>query len=294
MKILFDESHGEPTLEELYTSFMNSMKELGNEVEVLKSAPLSDEVLGAGDVFMTSFPQDPFSAEEIAALKRFVEGGGGVFIVAEEGDWEGFKEKINALSKEFGIEFNDDEVHDPTDSISESYSNIHTLKEHPVTEGVKDFMIYGGCSLKVSGNAQAIATGDDDTFSTLDYYKAGEYPPVLAAAEHGAGRVVGIGDGSLLRDNFISQYNNHQLAINILNWLGERAGEKKEEPEPKEEPKEDLKAQILDAIGELEKKYTELDKLKADGKVSEDEYKSKIAEYGEQLDELEKMLKEVG
>jgi len=292
MKILFDESHGEPTLEELYTSFTKTMKELGSEVEVLKSAPLTGEALGAGDVFMTSFPQDPFSAEEINTIKSFVEGGGGLFVVGEEGNWEGFKEKINTLSKEFGIEFNDDEVHDPTDSISESYSRIHTLKEHPISEGVKDFMIYGGCSLKISGNAQAVATGDDDTFSTHGYYKEGEYPPVLAAAEYGSGRVVCIGDGSLFRDNFIDQYNNRKLAINIISWLGESAGKKKEE-EAAAAPEKDIKTEILDAIGDLEKKYGELDKLKAEGKISEDDYNSKVTEYGAQLDELEKMLKEV-
>ncbi|MFQ6135667.1 MAG: DUF4350 domain-containing protein [Candidatus Hydrothermarchaeales archaeon] len=286
MAVVYDQSHGEPKLEEYYSSFSRSMTSRGYRVDVLNAKPLNLDELKGYKVLMISFPQKKFSDEEIKGIINFVGDGGGLFVVGEEGNWGGFKEILNSLSKEFGITFNDDEVHDPTDSVGESYSVIHTMKEHPVLNEVEKFVIYGGCSLNVSGDAEAIATGDDDTFSTKDYYKAGDYPPVLAVSEYLDGRVLCIGDGSLFRNRFINEFYNKQLALNIIEWLsrGKKAG-----AEAEEYTKED----ILNEIDEIEKKYTQLRDDYSEGKINEDEYRGKIAEYGERLEELEKMLAEL-
>lgn len=280
MAVLYDESHGEPKFEEYYSALNRYLSNIGERIDVLGSAPIDPDKLKGYAVFVISFPQKGFTKEEIETLNNYVSEGGGVFLVAEEGDFNHFKERLNSISKKFGITFNDDEVLDPTDKIGDYYSIIHTFKDHPVTQGVDKFVLYGGCSLNISGDAMAVATGDNDTYSTEEYYKGGDYPPVLAVVEHGKGRVACIGDGSLFRNNFINEFNNKQLALNLFRWL---SGSDVEEEDDREE--------VLKAIGELEEKYDELNVLRDAGKLSEEEYRTLAEEYGQVFEHLERKLK---
>ncbi len=280
MAVLYDESHGEPKFEEYYSALNRYLSNMGERIDVLGSAPIDLSKLKGYDVFVISFPQKGFTKEEIDTLKKYVSGGGGLFLVAEEGDFNHFKERLNSISEVFGITFNDDEVLDPTDKIGEYYSIIHTFSDHSVVRGVKKFVLYGGCSLNLSGNALAVATGDDDAYSTEEYYKAGDYPPVLAVVEHGDGRVACIGDGSLFRNNFINEFNNKQLALNLFSWLsGAVIGEV------------DDRGDVLKALEELEEKYDELNMLREAGKLSEEEYRTLAEEYGQVFEHLERKLK---
>lgn len=280
MAVLYDVSHKEPKLEDYYSAFSRYLSNVGDRVDVLNTSPITIESLKNYDVLMISFPQMKFGKEEISAVVNFVSNGGGLFLAGEEGDFNHFKDNLNSISKKFSIVFNDDEVLDPTDRIGEYYSIIHTFEDHPITTGVEKFVVYGGCSLKLEGSAKAIATGDDDSYSTEGYYKAGEYPPVLCALEHGKGRVVCVGDGSFFRNNFVNEFNNKQLAINIISWLSGAPAETGVE-------KED----VMKEIEELEQKYDELNVLHSDGKLTDDEYRRKAEEYGHKLDQLERKLK---
>ncbi len=286
MALAYDESHENPRLSEFYSSFGRTLTSCGHRVDVFNPGPISVENLKDYRVLMISLPLKKFSGDEVAALEDFVKNGGGLFLVGDEGNWKGFKDIINSVSDKFGITFNDDEVHDPTDSIAESYSVIHTMKPHPIVDDVDKFVIYGGCSLNLSSDAQPVATGDDDTFSTKEYYKAGEYPPVLAVSEVGGGRVVCIGDGSLFRNRFINEFYNKQLALNIVDWLSKESKE--------EAAKGQLTRQeVINEIDMLESKYTQLRDDYSAGKFNDDEYRLKMSEYGKLAEELESMLAEV-
>lgn len=287
MTILYDESHGEPSLEEYYSSFSRYITSNGFRIDVLYDPKLLKDRLDKFKVFMISFPQEKFSSGGIKNIVNFVGEGGGLFLVGEEGNFGGFKSILNSISENFGITFNDDEVHDPTDSIAESYSIIHTLEEHPILKGVSKFVVYGGCSLNVSGQAKAIASGDDDTYSTEGYYKAGDYPPVLAISEYLKGRVVCIGDGSLFRNRFINEYYNKQLGLNIIEWLA--SAKAVQEPE-----KRYAREEIIREIDEIEKKYSGLREKYSKGEINDDQYRKKIAEYGGKLEKLESMLSGLG
>jgi uncharacterized membrane protein len=280
MAVLYDESHKEPKLEDYYSALSRYLTNAGDRIDVLNTAPITLESLKNYDVFMISFPQEKFNDDEIISIMNFIANGGGLFLVAEEGNFNNFKDNLNAVSKKFEITFNDDEVLDPTDKVGDYYSIIHTFEEHPISKGIEKFVVYGGCSLKVEGGAKTIAMGDDDSYSTEGYYKAGDYPPVLCALEHQQGKVVCIGDGSFFRNNFINEFNNKQLALNIINWLSGEAVETEGE-------KED----VLKEIEELEQKYDQLNDQYKVGKISEDEYRRTAEDYGQRLDQLERKLK---
>jgi uncharacterized membrane protein len=284
MAILYDKSHKEASFKNYYTDLTNYLNKAGEAMDVLRNTPITAEALSAYDVFIVSFPQHNFNEKEIDIAVNFVEEGGGLFLVGEEWNFNRFKSNLNSLSKRFDITFNDDEVLDPVnrvlnspDRIGDYYFSIKELEEHPITEGVDELNIYGGCSLKVNSHSKIIVRGSKHCYSSEGYYKPGDCPPLLTSLEFGKGRVVCLGDGSMLRNSFINEGDNKKLAVNIIRWLSNGKSKDGEE--------------IIKDIEILEKKYNKLDLLYSSKEISQEEYRKKIEQYGHELEKLESKLK---
>jgi hypothetical protein len=162
-----------------------------------------------------------FTPSEANAVADYVNGGAGVWIF---GEYKGFGNVLpNVVAAPFGIEFNEDMVYDPTDNEGNDFwPTIHLLEPHPITGGVSSFGYYAGCSLDVVPPSIVIGKGDEDAYS--DFYPAGSYPPVLAAANYGAGRVVAIGDNTPLHPNYYPHELREEeklLLSNIAVWLSQ-------------------------------------------------------------------------
>jgi uncharacterized membrane protein len=286
MAILYDESHKEASFEKYYSDLYRHLTKIGETVEILKKGPITAEALNGYNVLVISFPQKKFQTEEINCIVDFVKKGGGIFLVGEEWNFNNFKNNLNSISKRFNITFNSDEILDPKNRVLDSpnrigdyYFTLRNFSDHPVVEGLEEFVIYGGCSLKLNGEANVIVKGSEYCYSSEGYYKAGEFPPVLATLQSGKGKVVCLGDGSLLRDSFINEGNNKELTLNIINWLSTVS-----------EPEEMGEESILQGIEELEKKYCELDLKYSSNAISYEEYQKSIEEFGEELASLESKL----
>jgi uncharacterized membrane protein len=351
MRLFYDESHKEPSFDVHYSDLSKHLKNINREVEVLKTSPITADVLKKCGLLVISFPQKSFGKGEIDSIVEFVKGGGGLFLVGEEWDFNHFKKNLNSVSERFNISFNDDEILDPKNHIQKSsgksgdyYFKVTSFEKHPVTEGVDGIIIYGGCTLKIADESvesealdeeefqtepnvveeldvgadekeepakekkiekidvgthekeepvkrikvedkisgqslQVIVKGSEDSYSSGGYYEAGEFPPILSVTEYGKGRVVCIGDGSILRNSFINEGHNKQLALNIINWLSLRGSGASEEPED-----------VIGKIEELEQKYNELNLLYSSKKISNEEYLKKVEDFAKELEYFESKL----
>jgi uncharacterized membrane protein len=287
MAILYDESHKEASFEKYYSDLHRHLTKSGETVDIFKNGPITAEALNGYTVLVISFPQKKFQTAEINCIKDFVEKGGGIFLVGEEWNFNNFKDYLNSISKKFNITFNSDEILDPKNRVLDSphrigdyYFTLRTFSDHPIVEGLDEFVIYGGCSLKLNGEGDIIVKGSEYCYSSEGYYKAGEFPPVLASIQSGKGKVVCLGDGSLLRDSFIQEGNNKQLTLNIISWLTTAS-----------EPEELGEEGVLQGIEELEQRYNELDLKYSSNSISYEEYQKSIEEFGEELASLESKLK---
>ncbi len=284
--LLYDESHEEPGFEEHYSELSRYLNVRGEKTEVLTTSPITKEMLNNFDIIIVSFPQRSFDEEEIRNIVEFVENGGGLFLAGEEFDFNHFKTNLNSISKRFNIEFNDDEVLDPKnkplnskDQIGDCYFTVKEFKDHPITKGLEEFVvIFGGCSLKLNGESTVVLKGSEYSYSSEGYYNGGDFPPILSVSEYGNGKVVCLGDGSLLRDNFINEGNNKQLVLNILSWLS--AVDEQVESSEEEEI-------MVKGIEELEHEYYKLDFMYNSDIISYEEYQIKMEEFGRQLDSLD-------
>jgi uncharacterized membrane protein len=286
LSILYDESHKDASFDGYYSDLSRFLGGKGERVDILRNPPITKSSLKNYEVFVISFPQESFQVKEINAIVEFVEKGGGLFLIGEEWNFNYFKNNLNAISTRFKVKFNDDEVLDPknivldsNDRFGDNYFAIRELSDHQITRGLNEVIFYGGCSLKLNGTSTVLVKGGEYSYSSEGYYKPGEFPPIVAIVNHGKGKVVCLGDGSILRDTFINEGNNKQLILNIIDWLSNINGEEAESEE-----------QILVRIEELEQKYNELDLMYENKAITPEEYQKKVEEFAKELVRLESKI----
>ena len=237
-RILFDEYHAKwkPSLQ--FSEFIWTLEAEGDIVE-FSDAILDSHLLSRYTTLVLPTPSREFKEYEKEAIRGFVESGGGLIILGEEGsimESEDILDPINSISSMFGIEFNSDYVNDPelenqvpdtelTWKNPKGFVIIRTFERHPVTWNIFDLGYIIGCSLDVSHPAVELGFGNPTTVADS---KKGEEVVVLAAAEYGMGKVVAIGDKDFLvggsrrfgaHDGFLPYGDNERLGLNIFEWV---------------------------------------------------------------------------
>jgi hypothetical protein len=212
-KLLIDLSHKAGLDVSGFTDFLQSQ---GWTIDEVTTGPITESVLHPYDIFMILGVNESFSPAEISAVNAYVRNGGGLWIFHE---FQRDASQVNAVSNQFGVTFNNDEPRDPTNNEGEDFwPTIHLLQSHEITEGVSSYGYYAGASLNVRSPATIIATGDNDTSS--EAYSS--FPPVLAAATIGNGRVVFSGDQTPLHPSYYGirlRDEERLLLSNIVEWL---------------------------------------------------------------------------
>jgi hypothetical protein len=236
-RILFDETLNEYVESRVDTGYSELAKELRNSgyaIDTLTAGPISYEKISQYSVFAITAPFTPpksLTNDEIQAIKQFVSEGGGLFIAALGWSWVSYAkvgielDPANQIGGEFGIKVNDDIIYDPTNNDGDPSRPIfHEFAIHPITNGLSEVGIEVPSSLSISGNAQPIVWGDDDSYAlreTIRTYPEGTHPPFVAIAEFGRGRVVCVGQDGIFHDRNLHRYDNLKLALNIFDWLSQ-------------------------------------------------------------------------
>ncbi|MBU6996622.1 MAG: thrombospondin type 3 repeat-containing protein [Theionarchaea archaeon] len=243
-RILFDEYHAEwkPSLQ--FSRFIMALDREGY-ISDYSDEKIDSYLLAGYSILVLLAPSRDFEDYEKEAIRDFVEEGGSLLIFGEVGGTmtsQGILDPINSISTMFGIEFNADIVSDPepenqipdTETASryaERFVIIRTFRRHPVTYNIFDFGYVEGCSLDVSSPALGLAMGNPTTEAgSLE----GEDVIVLAVAEHGAGKVLAVGDKDFLvggsrrfgaHDGFLVYGDNERLGLSIFEWAATQASE---------------------------------------------------------------------
>lgn len=166
-------------------------------------APITKESLAKSDVLFIHAPGSKYSADEIAAIKQYVEKGGSLFVVMEEDYWSTLDQvNVNDLVKPFGITFKGDS---PDKSVGgHSVVGKITKKKYSIpSHGVR--LVEGGTPF-----AYTNASPDKDAFGVYTEIKGG-------------GKVVAMGEGmvSLYMTSW-QDVNNYECAPfmgEVIGWL---------------------------------------------------------------------------
>jgi hypothetical protein len=188
------------------------------------------------NAFISITPLNEFSAEEILAVSRFVDRGGRLLLVGDPTryqiifdeedpfaftfDLETDEIPLNTLANEFDIIYNGDYVY----NTSENEGNFRNIilksagfSEDSLLDGLEQLAVYSTHSLQIGPDAEALITGDDNTWSSATD-RPGE---LILAALNGNGRVLALGDVHFLNDPYYTVYDNSQFIANIADFLTE-------------------------------------------------------------------------
>ncbi len=223
--VLFDQGHGQAFLIERtgeldLSGIATLFRDAGFRVKVSTKA-ISQKVLSETDALIISGPFIPFSAEEIKAINDFIERGGFVAVMIH------VSPILIPLLEKLEIESVNGIVNESENIIGGSQKDffVNRLEKHPLTQGVRQFSIYGawGLSTKKS-DAQIIAkTGPkawidsdrDGKISKAD--KVGEIGIIVAGAK-GNGQFVIFGDDAIFQNKFLKD-ENLLLGKNLADWI---------------------------------------------------------------------------
>lgn len=151
-----------------------------------------------------------YSTSEISAVKEWVSNGGSLLLYGDINAWH----LLNTLSHEFGIDFQQNVVRDPTNNYLGNPRNplIHIFSDHSITYGISQVVFASGSSMLVSTPVVALGFTDEDSTPANS--------PVLAYAKFEAGKVVATGDGNAINDWGVqTPFDNMKLLTNIVDWL---------------------------------------------------------------------------
>ena len=215
MMVYFDQTQNERgKLDSTYSELGQILRDNDFDVEPYTEFMILAKNLKDVDILVFGCPNSSkIRSQEIDAIKKFVNNGGGLLLMSLSGGDRGLMNNMSQVSEEFGITFDNTAVKDERSNAGlPTMPIIKHLASHPIIEDVTDLLIPSACSLRISGKATAIAT----TSETAEPGNAA----IIAIAEAGKGRVMCIGSYEIFRrGGGLKHKSNKQFAINAFKWL---------------------------------------------------------------------------
>lgn len=181
-----------------------------------------------------STAQSAFSADEIAAVRSWVAGGGSLLLIADHQPWAPAAE---ALGRAFGIRFRSGMARKPDDPTGRLVfrKSDGTLVDHPITNGITEVATFAGSSFEMEARGEPLLVFGSDAYS---FSEQNDQSPVLvkghlqgAVLLFGEGRVAVFGEAAMFTAqlsgpdyhpmgmNAAIARQNPQFIVNLMHWL---------------------------------------------------------------------------
>jgi len=196
--------------------------------------PIDDATMQNCDVLVVKVPTERYDREEIAAIERFVERGGGLLLFGEHTNVFNTGTCINDIAKIFGFSFR----YDCLFGIDTVFTQLYRppLVPHPIVQSMPPLNFAVSCSIAPGispGRAVIRSTGLKNLMA--DYHASNFYPQVEDLAEmrygafvqlwtthYGTGRVVAFTDSTIFSNFATFEPGKAELMLGMLEWLNHR------------------------------------------------------------------------
>ena len=228
--VLFDESHGQNLrLNASYYGLGNYLTELGYTIHWMWG--FSESLINRAHILVIQDGSENYTAGEIATIEAFVARGGGLFLAGGSVE-HGLQADL--VGSEFGFDMNNTghllDSDDFVGSTSHLIYNETNLGSHPITSGVGMVATRVATGFIDIGDAVPLLTADADGTCTWSDLTPADGTVIMAAKEHGLGRLVVTADYRFVRYNedpdsdgipMLYEYDNDIFVANMFNWLAE-------------------------------------------------------------------------
>lgn len=198
--------------------------------------PLDGDVLDACDVLILKTPTLLYSDDEVAAMLRFVERGGGIWLIGDHTDVFGSSTCLNQIARPLGVRLVVDSLDDVVPHEKQIYRRPD-LGRHPTNQWMPECLLATGCSLELDWGVDASMTGgtlwgDRPIYGNVNFIgdvsiDADERFGIFAqgaAGSHGAGRFSVFTDSTSLSNFTYFFPGKWEHALAVVEWLNHRAG----------------------------------------------------------------------
>ncbi|MDX6677023.1 MAG: hypothetical protein QOE31_1075 [Solirubrobacteraceae bacterium] len=252
-RVLFDEAHGEAWTiraevaralqpshpqDSSYALAAQALGERSIAVSAHVGGPLDGAALRDADVLVLAHPSDArwertvggsplLGEQELDAIEAFVHAGGGLVVLGEE-EHDKYANNLNALLHRFGIHIASDAISDYEHNDGAPHWVLGELVAGArdgvdLLARVRSACFYRSGRLELHNGAGVLARSSPTASS------AGA--PLLAVAEHGAGRVVVAADSDLFGDDCLASRDHADLWCNLVLWAAGGAFRRPAPPE---------------------------------------------------------------
>jgi len=223
------------------------------------SVETSETAIDAGllartDVLVLKTPTKPYSADEIAAIRQFVDDGGGLFLIGDHTNIFGMNTYLNQVGSQWGIAFHADAVsplpgyyqqivsvpgvppvHECGNREHETLASARYLNHPIVGHRIPFLAVLTSCSVSGPWHSEPISIsrgtfvdhplfGGNTFFGNLKYDPDETYGCVLqnVAVRSGRGRIATWSDSTLFSNFSMCMTGVPELALGYAEWLNRR------------------------------------------------------------------------
>jgi hypothetical protein len=205
--VLIDLSHGNKFNIRDINLLLSRIIVRGYNVEYLRENYHLEEKLPGATSLVVISPESSFSADDVKAVKMFVDKGGRLLMLSEPTG----ENEINSLASDFGILFWDDYLYNLLENDGNfKYIYLTDFAENNITKDLNRIVFYTSCS--VFGNGLIFT--DNNTYSSSSGEK-GRYQVAVMTEES---QVLAIGDATFLSEPY-NALDNNRLIYNIADFL---------------------------------------------------------------------------
>jgi hypothetical protein len=249
IRVLFDEAHQQawtirPELaarmlpshpaDVSYARAADLLRARRMDVAAHTDGALTDAALAGADVVVLAHPSEPkweattgtgspvLTADELAALERFVTAGGGLVVLGES-EQDKYGNNLNDLLGAFGIAIEHATVQDYEHNLNSTPSWVRAElaagrrgAEGDLLAGVAGACFYRAGTLRAEGDDVQVLARTAPSATT-------PRAPLAVAAAHGAGRVVALADSDLFGDDCLGDLGHATLWTNLVAWAAAAA-----------------------------------------------------------------------
>ena len=208
--------------------------------QLLESDKIDNNTLAKCDVLVIKTPTARYSRDEVEAVVRFVQRGGGLLLIGEHTNFENSGTYMNDITRQMGFTFR----HDLLFGIESPYDQLYRRPSvptadwvpHPVVQHLPPMDFAISCSIDPGfsrGRPVILSTG---LWSLPPDYHPDNYFPMpqhrpdmrygafiqLWATRHGKGRVLAFGDSTIFSNFCAFQPGKAELLRGMVDWLNHR------------------------------------------------------------------------
>lgn len=202
---------------------------------ILEDQPIDDDALAHCDVLIIRTPSVRYTSDEVGAVVRFVERGGGVLMIGDHTNLDRSSTHLNDIARHFGFTYRHDLLFGMTSAYDDRY--VAPVVPHPMLRQVPvlDFVV--SCSIDPgtsSGEAAIRGTGVwslPPDYNIANYFPRPYHQPEMRAgafvqlwaAYWRLGRVAAFTDSTCFVNFCFFQPGKSELLLGMLNWLNHRS-----------------------------------------------------------------------